>query len=233
MIHIPHIGFLTGVVVFILVDEVHQEEEVVGKVVLLLYVDVETVGYAVKIVFAYTAYETVVSKLILNPLKLVSQSTKGVNDETLNDGQEDDNDKEEEGNVKEDSDKLIVGTVGRLNDVTNTATGAHTLVQMEHETSKHVVALLVRILSLLALCHVKLAEKVEGQDGVDVANDGEQADGEHQLLSVVGDGLQDDSQGGNSHRHVNQVGGKEEVVVVAEHGENKVEQQVEECLEQT
>ena len=233
MIHIPHIGFLTGVVVFILVDEVHQEEEVVGKVMLLLYMDVETVWYTVEIVFAYTAYETVVSKLIFNPLKLVSQSTKGVNDETLNDGQKDDNDEQEEGNVKEDSDKLIVGTVRRLNDVANATAGADTLVQVEYKTGEHIVALLVRIFSLLALCHVKLTEKVKGQDRVDVANDGEQADCEHQLLPVVGDGLQDDSQGGNSHRHVDEVGGKEEVVVVAQHRENKVEQQVEECLEQT
>ena len=43
LVHVPHVGLLPGVVALVLVDEVHQEEEVVGQVVLLLDVGVEAV----------------------------------------------------------------------------------------------------------------------------------------------------------------------------------------------
>ena len=43
LVHVPHERLLPGVVALVLVDEVHQEEEVVGQVVLLLHVGVEAV----------------------------------------------------------------------------------------------------------------------------------------------------------------------------------------------
>lgn len=89
---------------------------------------------------------------------------------------------------------------------------------------EHVVALL----GLVLLLHVELAEEVEGDDGVDVDDDGEQHDGEDELLAVVGDGLQDGPQGLEAHGHVQQVGGEEEVVEVAQDGKDEVPERVEE-----
>ena len=52
----------------------------------------------------------------------------------------------------------------------------------------------------------------------------------YQLFSVVSDGLEDDSKGGNTDRDVQQVSGEEEVVVVAQDGEHEVQQLVDERL---
>ena len=93
---------------------------------------------------------------------------------------------------------------------------------MEDEAGEDIVAHLVRILSFLALGHVELSEEVEGENRVDVADDGEKPDSEDQLLAVVGDGLQDDPESRNSDGDVDQVSSKEEVVVVAEDGEDEV-----------
>ena len=54
---------------------------------------------------------------------------------------------------------------------------------MEDEASQHVVTFAVDVVVLLL--DVELAEEVEGNDGVDVHDDGEQHEGQHQLLSVV------------------------------------------------
>ena len=94
---------------------------------------------------------------------------------------------------------------------------------------EHVVALLVDLLLLLG--DVELPEEVEGDDGVDVDDDGEQPDREHELLAVVRDGLEDDPEGGDPNRDVDEVRREEEVVAVAEDGEDKVPQQVQEWLE--
>ena len=53
---------------------------------------------------------------------------------TLDDGQQNDDDEEEEGDVEEDAVHLVQVAVRRVDDVTDTAAGAHALVQMEHET---------------------------------------------------------------------------------------------------
>ena len=50
------------------------------------------------------------------------------------------------------------------------------------------------------------------------------------MFSVVSDGLEDDSKGGNTDRDVQQVSGEEEVVVVAQDGEHEVQQLVDERL---
>ena len=121
----------------------------------------------------------------------------------------------EEGDVKENPDKLIVSTIRGLNDITNTTTSPHTLVEMEDKTGEHVMALLVRILTLFTLSHIELTEEVESQDSVDVADNWKQAHSEHQLLAIVGDSLQDDPQSRDTHSNINQVSSKEEVVVVA------------------
>ena len=94
---------------------------------------------------------------------------------------------------------------------------------------EHVVALLVDFLLLLG--DVELPEEVEGDDGVDVYDDGEQPDGEHELLAVVCDGLEDDPESGDPDGDVDEMRREEEVVVVAEDGEDKVPQQVQEWLE--
>ena len=94
---------------------------------------------------------------------------------------------------------------------------------------QHVVAFLIDFLFLLG--YVKLAEKVESDDGVNVDDDSEQHDGQNELFAVVGDSLQDDTQGGHSHRHVQQVGGEKEVIVVAENREAQVPQLVQERLQ--
>jgi len=231
LVHFPHIGLLASVVILILVDQVHEEEEIVGEVVLLLNMDLKSMWYAIQIVFPNPADEAVVPQFILHTLELVSQGAKGINDETLDDGKQDDNDEQEEGDVEEDPDKLIVGTVGWLNDITNTTTGAHTLVQMEDKAGEHVVTLLVWILSLFTLSHIELTEEVEGEDSVDVADNRQQANSEHQLLAIVGDSLEDDPQGRHTDSNVNQMGSKEEVVVVAKDREDEVEEKIEECLE--
>jgi hypothetical protein len=43
--------------------------------------------------------------------------------------------------------------------------------------------------------------------------------------------LEDDPQGRHTDSNVNQMGSKEEVVVVAKDGEDEVEEKIEECLE--
>ena len=54
------------------------------------------------------------------------------------------------------------------------------LVLVTHR--EHVVALLVDLLLLLG--NVELPEEVEGDDGVDVDDDGEQPHGEHELQEI-------------------------------------------------
>ena len=41
LIHVPHKGLLPGVVALILVDKVHEEEEIVGQVMFLLNVGIK------------------------------------------------------------------------------------------------------------------------------------------------------------------------------------------------
>ena len=84
---------------------------------------------------------------------------------------------------------------------------------------------------LLLFGDVKLPEEVERDDGVDVDDDGQQHDGQYELLAVVRDGLEDDAQGRDTDGHVEQVGSEEEVVVVAQDGEDKVQQLVDEWLQ--
>ena len=97
---------------------------------------------------------------------------------------------------------------------------------MEDEASQHVVTFAVDVVVLLL--DVELAEEVEGNDGVDVHDDGEQHEGQHQLLSVVRYWLQDGSQRAQQDGDIQQVGAEEEVVEVAQNGEGKVPQRVEE-----
>ncbi len=95
LIHIPDICLLASVIILVLVDQVHQEEQIVGQIVLLLHVNIKPVRYPVQVVLAYATYKAVVAQFILDALQLISQGTEGVNDETLDDGKQDDNDKQE------------------------------------------------------------------------------------------------------------------------------------------
>ena len=63
---------------------------------------------------------------------------------------------------------------------------------------------------------VKLPEEVEGNDGVDVDDDGQEHHGQDELLAVVSDGFEDDPQSGDADGDVQQVGSKEEVVVISQ-----------------
>ena len=74
--------------------------------------------------------------------------------------------------------------------------------------------------------NVKLAEEVEGDDGVDVTNDCQKTNGEDELFAIVSNGLKDDPESGDANGDVNEVGSEEEVVVVAEDGEDEVPQLV-------
>ena len=50
---------------------------------------------------------------------------------------------------------------------------------------EHVMTFLICFLSFL-LKYIKLSEEIEGYDCVDVDNDGQQENGQHELLAVVG-----------------------------------------------
>ena len=58
-------------------------------------------------------------------------------------------------------------------DISDSSAGPDSLVHVEDEAGEDVVAHLVGVLAFLALGHVELSEEVEGQDSVDVADDGE------------------------------------------------------------
>lgn len=71
---------------------------------------------------------------------------------------------------------------------------------MEDETRQHVVAFPIDIVVLLL--NVKLAEEVKGDDRVYVDDNCQKHNGQEQLFSVVGDGLQDGSQSGYGNGHI-------------------------------
>ena len=91
------------------------------------------------------------------------------------------------------------------------------------------MALLVDLLLLLR--DVELAEEVERDHGVDVDDNGQEHDGQDELFAVVGDGLQDDPESGNTDSNVKKMGSEKEVVPVAEDREEKVPQLVQEWLQ--
>lgn len=122
----------------------------------------------------------------------------------MNDSEQDDNDKEEERDVKENAVHFVIVTVGRFDLVTDTTTGSNTLafeehenennidrhrgnkcylVNVEDETGQHVVTLFIDVVILLL--DIELSEKVEGDDRVDVDDDGQEHDSQHKLLAVV------------------------------------------------
>ena len=78
------------------------------------------------------------------------------------------------------------------------------------------MALLIHFILLSR--HIKLPEEVEGNDGVDVHHDCQEHDGQDELFSVVGDGLQNDPQSSHANSHIKQMSGKEKVVVIAQQG---------------
>jgi hypothetical protein len=78
---------------------------------------------------------------------------------------------------------------------------------------------------------VELSEEVEGDYGVDVDDDGEQHDCQHQLLSVMRYRLENSLQGRNRYSNIQQMCSKEKVVDVAQDGEAKIPQTVQESLE--
>lgn len=90
--------------------------------------------------------------------------------------------------------------------------------------SEQVVAVLFDLVSFLD--NIEFSEKVEGNDGVHVDNDGHEHDGKHEILAVVRDWLEDGCQWLDAHGNVEQMKGVEEVVQVAQDGKAKVPEHV-------
>ena len=93
---------------------------------------------------------------------------------------------------------------------------------------EHVVTLLVN--SVFFFGHVELPEEVEGDDGVNVDDNGKEHDRQDELLPVVSDGFQDNPQRSHTNSHVQEVRGEEKVVVVAQNRKHEVPQLVQEGL---
>ena len=87
----------------------------------------------------------------------------------LHDGQQDDDDKEEEGDVVQHPCILQLIPVGRLQLVPDATPSSNARVEVVDEAGEHVVALAVGLCALLLL-HIEFAEKVEGNNGVQVHN---------------------------------------------------------------
>ena len=78
------------------------------------------------------------------------------------------------------------------------------------------------------LLDVELAEEVEGDDRVDVHDDGQQHERQDELLAVVGDRLKDGPQRSQQDGDIEQMGAEEEVVEVAQDRKGEVPQRVQE-----
>ena len=91
------------------------------------------------------------------------------------------------------------------------------------------MALLVNLFFLLG--HIKLSEEVERDHCVDVDDDGEKHDSEYELFSIVSDGFKNDPQSSHSNGHVQQMGGKEEIVVIAKDREYEIPKLVQKWLQ--
>jgi len=103
LVHFPHIRFLTRVFGIGFVDEMHEEEEVVGEVVFLHGVGFESVGVFVEVVGADAADEALRLHVLLHLLQLASQLAERVDDQTLDNSEENNNDEQEEGVIKDHS----------------------------------------------------------------------------------------------------------------------------------
>jgi len=154
-----------------------------------LDVSIEAVRNGIEEVFAYAANEAIGLHVFLDTFQLVTKFTKSVDNQTLNDGQQNDNDEEEEGDVEEDAVDFVIVAIWRFDFVTDTTTSSYTLVNVEDEAGQHVVTLPVDV--VVFLLDVELAEEVEGDDRVDVHDDGQQHERQDELLAVVGDRLKD------------------------------------------
>lgn len=58
-VQLPHVRLLTGVFGVGFVDQMHEKEHIVGKVVLAHCVNFKAVRHLVKVLFAYSTYETI------------------------------------------------------------------------------------------------------------------------------------------------------------------------------
>ena len=99
---------------------------------------------------------------------------------------------------------------------------------MEDEASKHVVTFLVDF--VFFLLDVEFTEEVEGDDGVDVHDNSQEHDSQNQLFAVVCDWLQDGLQRWNGYGHIQQVSGEEEIIVIAQDREDKVQQRIQKSV---
>lgn len=74
--------YLAGVLALVLIDQMHQEEHVVGKVVLLHRVYLKSVWHLVKEVYADATDEAGRLQVVLDSVQLISQLTKGIDNQT-------------------------------------------------------------------------------------------------------------------------------------------------------
>jgi len=204
----------------------HQEEHVVGEVMFILDVSLKSMRHFIEVVLANATYEAGRLQVLLDLLQLISELSKGVNDQTLDDGKQDNDDKEEESDVEEDAPNLVRITVRRLYLITYASSCSYTHIQVEYVTSEHVVALVIHF-SILVF-NVELSEEDEGNDSVHVYNNTEQQYSQHQLFAIVCYRGQDGAQRLEADSHIQQMGGKEEIVEVAEQREGEVPDDVQE-----
>lgn len=82
------------------------------------------------------------------------------------------------------------------------------------------MAFLVDLLFLFG--DIEASEEIESNHRVNVHNDGQEHHGENQLLAIVSDGLQDDSQSSHAKSYVQEMSRKEEVIQIAQKWEQEV-----------
>ena len=77
---------------------------------------------------------------------------------------------------------------------------------------------------------IELTEKVEGNDSINVNNNCQQHQGQNQLFSIVGNGLENNFQGSYTNGHIQKMGSKEEVIVVTQNREYEISKLIQKWL---
>lgn len=82
LIHIPYVRFLTSVFRVRFIDQMHQEEHVIGQIVFLLYVCIESVRHFIEIILSYATNEAIRFHVLFNALQLITKLTERINNQT-------------------------------------------------------------------------------------------------------------------------------------------------------
>lgn len=84
LVHVPNKRFLTSVFCVGFVDQMHQEEHVIGQIVFLRHMGIEPMWHFVEIVLANTTNKAIGLHVLFYTLKLITKLTKSINDQTCN-----------------------------------------------------------------------------------------------------------------------------------------------------